>query len=165
MSVSFQRGNDNEVQKMNSNGKDCDTEIICPIRHFPTKFSPFSLSLKNLLPHFPADLQLFRRFAPIFRPITSLFRRQPSSPISGRTLPPFSGRSPPLSGGDRALLFPAELCLHFSARFPAFSGGDLPYFQQNSPFSGTISTIERALHFQCRPISARLNFLQMVLCK
>jgi hypothetical protein len=151
-------------------GKTQDTEIICAISTFsPQIFSHFSFPQKSpspfsgrspafpaLCPHFPAEYiplsggnraPLFLVDLQLFQPITSLFRRQPSSPISGRTLPPFSGRSPPLSGGDRALLFPAELCLHFPARSSAFSDGDLPYFRQNSPFSGAVSTTDRALHF------------------
>jgi hypothetical protein len=50
--------------------------------------------------------------------------------------------------------FLADL-LHFSAAI------ELSYFrqEQNSPFSGVVSTIDRALHFQRRPISARLKFL------
>jgi hypothetical protein len=53
-------------------------------QHFPPKFSPLSLSLKNLLPPFPANLLLFRRsdlppFSSVDRKSTHLHRR-PSSP-------------------------------------------------------------------------------------
>jgi len=81
----------------------------------------------------------------------STFSPQIFSPFSfpQKSPSPFSGRSPAFSA----------LCLHFPARSPAFSGGDLLYFRQNSPFFGAVSTTDRALHFQRRLISARLNFL------
>jgi hypothetical protein len=49
-------------------GKTRDIKIICAITQFSPKFSPLSPFLKNLLPRFPANLQLCRRFAPIFQP-------------------------------------------------------------------------------------------------
>jgi hypothetical protein len=82
---------------------------------FPPKFSPLSLSLKNLLSPFPADLPLSRRSdLPPFQQISPHFLRRPRSlPIStadeapsiSRRTPPFFKRRPrslPISTADRA---------------------------------------------------------------
>jgi hypothetical protein len=136
----------------------------CP--HFPADLLHFRCQLlrpisSSGVPHFLADLLHFpvlaspayfqQRRALICRPISSTFRRGPSSPISDRSLPPFSGRSPPFSGSDQAPLVRTELelCPHFRANLlPLPAATELP-----------VSTTDRALQFQRRLISARLHFL------
>jgi len=76
--------------------------------HSPPKFSPLSLSLKNLLPPFPVDF------------------------------PQIADRAPPIFG-----------------RTSSFSGADQRFLP--------ISTADRALHFRCRPITARLQGLHFLL--